>query len=61
MPYWLQVVDEQPHGRNGHLLLRSHGREVVFAAFLTPAERAELAREIKDTLRRLREAPLPSS
>ena len=55
-PYWLQVIDEQPDGRNGHLLLRSHGRSVRFASFLSPAERAGLAGEIRDTLRRLREA-----
>ncbi len=60
-PYWLQVIDEQPDGRNGHLLLRSHGRSVRFADFLSPEERAGLAGEIRDTLRRLRDAQNPST
>ncbi|MEQ9641385.1 MAG: DUF2244 domain-containing protein [Alphaproteobacteria bacterium] len=60
-PYWLQVVEEQPDGRSGWLLLRSHGRSVRFAEFLSPPERTALANEMRNTLRRLREAQNPST
>lgn len=53
-PYWLQVVEQG--ARRGHLALRSHGRDVPFAAFLTPDERSDLARAIRTALRDLKRA-----
>lgn len=53
-PYWLQVVERGD--RRGHLSLRSHGRDVPFAAFLTPDERIELAAAIRGALNDLKRA-----
>jgi uncharacterized membrane protein len=53
-PYWLQVVEIGQ--RPGHLALRSHGRDVPFAAFLTPEERTDLAAAIRGALRELKQA-----
>jgi uncharacterized membrane protein len=53
-PYWLQVlVDERP-GEDGALMLRSHGRSLAVGAFLTAEERHDLARALRQALRRVR-------
>ena len=58
-PYWLQVVcDDQPHS-GGRLTLRSHGRSLTIGSFLTPEERADLAKALRDALSAVRE-PLPT-
>ena len=53
-PFWLQVVEVGQ--RPGHLALRSHGKEVPFAAFLTPEERTALATAIRGALTELKGA-----
>jgi uncharacterized membrane protein len=51
-PYWLQVLMLGPSGRDPALVLRSHGRDLVIASFLTVPERQEVAAALHDALRR---------
>lgn len=55
-PYWVQVGWSR-----GRLELRSHGRGVIFGAFLLPEERVSLAEAIKDALARVRAGPAPTA
>ena len=50
-PYWVRVALEQVGRHDRRLVLRSHGRELVIGAFLTQAERAELADALVSALR----------
>jgi uncharacterized membrane protein len=54
-PYWLRVSIEAA-GRHDRLMLRSHGRDLEIGAFLTSAERRELARALEAALREHRAA-----
>jgi uncharacterized membrane protein len=70
-PYWLQVFMDEPASgpeigpetgpktSGGRLLLRSHGRSLEIAGFLAPAERADLARALREALARARAACTP--
>jgi uncharacterized membrane protein len=70
-PYWLQVFmdgpastppsgpETDPETSGGRLLLRSHGRSLEIAGFLAPAERADLARALREALARVRAACTP--
>jgi uncharacterized membrane protein len=50
-PYWVRVaLEDRPRG-DGQLVLSSHGDRLVIGAFLTVAERRELARALKAALR----------
>lgn len=52
-PYWMQInLDPLAPGQN-RLELRSRGRALAIGAFLTPAERSELAGMLRDALARL--------
>jgi uncharacterized membrane protein len=54
-PNWLSVEVEGYEGSaRGSVRLRSHGREVRIARFLTPGERQDLAAALRDALRRWR-------
>ena len=53
-PYWLRVILEEPDEDSNRLLLTSHGRTLVLASFLGPAERRQLAMQLKDALVRWR-------
>ncbi|HEX5079813.1 MAG TPA: DUF2244 domain-containing protein [Geminicoccaceae bacterium] len=50
-PYWVRVSLEQVGRHDRRLVLRSHGRQVVIGAFLTLAERVELADALEAALR----------
>jgi uncharacterized membrane protein len=51
--YWVQVeFDQDPGGRQGRLLLRSHGREVEFGTHLTADQRAVVARRLTELLKK---------
>ena len=56
-PAWLSVVHDQPPGRGGRLLLRSHGQSLAVAAFLSPGERVSLKAALDEALGRQRLPP----
>ena len=56
-PTWLQVEMDDPPRHESHLELRSHGRSLVIGGFLTPGERLDLARALREALERARQAP----
>lgn len=56
-PHWLQVRLDDPVDHDSQLTLSSHGRSVIVASFLSPAERAEVAAALRCALARLRRAP----
>jgi len=58
-PSWLQVLIDDPPGQHSQLVLRSHGRSLVIGAFLSPAERFDLAKELRHALARAKCAPSP--
>lgn len=58
-PAWLQLDVEQPPRPGGGLILRSHGRVLRIARFLTLAERRDLAQALGGALIRARAACLP--
>lgn len=49
-PSWLQVVMDDPPQHESLLKLRSHGRELVLGAFLTPEERLDFAQALRRAL-----------
>lgn len=53
-PYWLRVQMDDPPRHESQVRLVSHGRSVVVGAFLSPDERADFARALKDALARWR-------
>ena len=55
-PAWLQVLIDEPARHDGALTLRSHGRSLTLGCFLSPAERADLARALRAALERARTA-----
>ena len=49
--HWTQVDYREPRGREGgRLIVRAHGTDVEFGAYLTDAQRAEVARKLKEHL-----------
>ena len=56
---WLQVLLEDPKAHHSRLTLRSHGRKLVIGAFLSPAERLDLATALRCALARAKCAPQP--
>ncbi len=55
-PYWLRVEMDDPPAHDSQLTLTSHGRCLAIGAFLTPDERLDLAKSLKEALRRCRHA-----
>lgn len=53
-PYWVQVIIDDELKR---IELRSHGRSVAIAAFLTPEERIEFAEALRQALTQIKSAP----
>ena len=53
-PNWLQVRMDDPPRHQSQLMLSSHGRRLAIGAFLTPAERLEVAKALRDALARWR-------
>ena len=58
-PTWLQVLIDDPPRHHSQLVLRSHGRNLVIGALLTPAERFDLAAALRRALARAKCAPRP--
>ena len=53
-PNWLQVRMDDPPRHQSQLMLSSHGQRLAIGAFLTPAERLEVAKALRDALARWR-------
>lgn len=49
-PYWVRVSIDQRTGHDHRLVLSSHGQRLEIGAFLTMAERLELARALNEAL-----------
>jgi uncharacterized membrane protein len=60
-PFWLRVILEEKADESNRLLVASHGRSLVIAAFVPSASRRELAAAIRDALRRWRDALSPAA
>lgn len=60
-PYWLRVLMDDPPRHESRLTLRSHGRSLVIGSFLSPAERLELAQELRAALERIKGGYSPST
>ncbi len=60
-PYWLRVLMDDPPRSDSRLILRSHGRSLAIGAFLTPAERLEVARALTAALGRVKDQASPST
>lgn len=57
-PNWLSVeVEGRANSATGAVRLRSHGREVRIGRFLSPPQRHDLARALREALRLWRLAP----
>ena len=56
-PAWLQVIMDDPPRPQSQLLLRSHGNSLAIGGFLTPRERLDLARTLRERLGEARRAP----
>ena len=55
-PYWLRVEMDDPPEHASQLTLTSHGRSLVIGSFLSPDERFEVAKALKDALQCCRRA-----
>jgi uncharacterized membrane protein len=53
-PYWVRVQVNERVGLSSELSLASHGKRLVFGAFLTDPEREDFADALKEALREAR-------
>ena len=53
-PYWVRVCVNERVGLSSELSLASHGKRLIFGAFLTDPEREEFADALKEALRDVR-------
>ena len=53
-PYWTRIEIERPANHESQLKLISHGKTLVLGAFLSPAERGELADALQEALAKSR-------
>ncbi len=58
-PFWTRVVVDERRRHDPQVSLRSHGRSVPIARFLSPTERREVARELERALAALRAGTAP--
>lgn len=59
-PHWVRLTLHADARPENYLTLRGSGREIELGAFLSPGERADLARQLTEALRRARAArPAP--
>jgi uncharacterized membrane protein len=49
-PYWVRLSLQERIGRSSELSLASHGKRLVFASFLTDAEREDFASALSSAL-----------
>ena len=57
-PNWLQVRMDDPPKHQSQLVLSSHGDRLAIGSFLTPKERLEVAKALRDALLRWRSPKL---
>jgi uncharacterized membrane protein len=50
-PYWVSVRVDERVGLSSEMSLASHGKRLIFGAFLTDPERKEFADALKEALR----------
>lgn len=55
-PYWLRVTMDDPPEHESQVTLSSHGRSLIVGSFLSPEERLDFAKALRDALQRLRGA-----
>ena len=54
-PYWVRlIVEADPRTERSELVLRSHGRDVVFGDFLPEEEKVDFARALRSALEKAR-------
>lgn len=53
-PTWLRVNLDEPQRPGSQITLSSHGRHLVVGSFLSPEERKDFARALRDALERWR-------
>lgn len=58
-PYWLRVDVERPEEPDCQLSIASHGRRLIIGSFLSPEERLDFAKALRDALSRCRCFPVP--
>ncbi|MGF1453947.1 MAG: DUF2244 domain-containing protein [Alphaproteobacteria bacterium] len=58
-PYWVRIELDDPPDHDSHIHVRSHGRETVIGAFLTPEERTDLVNALRQALRDQARGVLP--
>jgi uncharacterized membrane protein len=58
-PHWVRVTIDDPPRHDSQLMLRSHGRALAIGAFLTAAERVEVANALRAALSAHRETATP--
>jgi len=56
-PYWLRVSMDDPPRHESRVVISSHGRSLSVGNFLSPEERLDFARSLRDALARVRTAP----
>ena len=49
-PAWVQIIIDDPAHHGSQLKLRSHGKELIIAAFLTADERLSLAKALRSAV-----------
>ncbi len=49
-PYWVRLSLQQRHGRSTELSVASHGKQLVFASFLSDPEREDFALALSSAL-----------
>ncbi len=56
-PYWLRVEIDDPPGHDSKLVLAARRRRLTVGSFLTPEERGEVARALRQALAQQRNGP----
>ena len=51
-PYWLHVSMDDPPRHESRVVLSSHGRSIAVGSFLSPEERLDFARALREALAR---------
>lgn len=53
-PFWLRILMDDPPEHGSQLVLASHGRSLAIGSFLSPDERVDLAKALRQALRAVR-------
>lgn len=53
-PAWLRVRMDDPPRHDSHVVITSHGQSIIVGSFLSPEERADFAKALRDALDRVR-------